>query len=103
MLGVLNLLYEKPYTFPDLAGFSVKNSILEGYVGSYSSPDLPLKIQISVDKGKLSAQATGQGAFPMEAKSETEFVFAPAGIKLIFAHNTFELNQGGKKYVYTKQ
>ena len=103
MLGILNLLYEKPYTFPDLAGFSVNNSILEGYIGSYSSPDLPLKIQISIEKGKLSAQATGQSAFPLESKSETEFVFTPAGIKLIFGTNTFELNQGGKKYQFTKQ
>jgi CubicO group peptidase (beta-lactamase class C family) len=103
MLGVLNLLYEKPYTFPDLAGITVENKILKNYVGVYSSPNLPLKIQISLEKGKLSAQATGQSSFPLEAKSETEFVFTPAGIQIVFGDKNFELNQGGKNYPFTKE
>lgn len=43
-----------------------------------------MKITITEENGKLLAQATGQSSFPLVAKSETEFVFDTAGIKLIF-------------------
>ena len=103
MIGVLSLYYNKPYSFPDLAGVTVSNTILENYIGTYSSSELPLKIKVAIEKGNLTAQATGQSVIPLEAKSETEFVFIAAGIKMTFSENAFELNQGGNKYTFTKE
>lgn len=103
MIGVLSLYYEKPYTFPDLKGFTVTKEQLEKYTGNYTSKTLPLKIQVFIKEGKLMAQATGQGAFELTAKSETEFEFAVAGIKMLFAENKFTLKQAGMTYEYQKE
>ena len=103
MIGVLSLFYGKEYTFPDLKGFKVSKESLSKYVGIYSTPTFPMKITITEVNGELLAQATGQGSFPLTAKSETEFVFTPAGIKMTFAENEMTLNQGGMKTVFKKE
>jgi hypothetical protein len=50
----------------------------------------------------LFAQATGQSSFSLSAKSETEFAFLAAGIKIVFAENQLTLKQGAE-YVLTKE
>ena len=102
MIGVLSLFYNKPYTFPDLKGFAVNSETLRKYVGTYSSKAIPIKINVNEVDGSLSAQATGQSAFPLTAKSNTEFVFAAGGIKLVFGDNKFTLKQGGIDYEFIK-
>jgi CubicO group peptidase (beta-lactamase class C family) len=103
MIGVLSLYYDKEYTFPDLSGFAVNKEILSTYTGVYSSPSFPMKITISEKNGELLAQATGQSSFPLTAKSETEFVFLSAGIKIIFAENQLTLKQGLGEYILKKE
>lgn len=103
MIGVLSLYYGMKYEFPDLSGFPVSTTILEGYEGSYSSSILPIKIIVKSENGNLTAQATGQSAFTLTAKSETEFLFDAAMIKMIFSENAFILNQGGMKYEFKKE
>jgi len=103
MIGVLNLYYGMSYAFPDVTGFSVSNAILENYEGTYSSATIPLKITIKIENGLLTAQATGQSAFTLIAKSETEFVFDAAMIKMTFNENSFIMNQGGMKYEFKKE
>jgi len=50
------------------------------------------------------AQATGQRAFPLEAKGGDKFVSTVAGITMQFnpPKNSFTLNQGGATYLFTK-
>ena len=103
MIGVLSLFYNDPYTFPDLKGFAVSREILQKYKGVYSSKVIPLKITVDEVNGELSAQATGQSAFPLTAKSQTEFVFVAGGIKLVFGENRFTLKQGGIDYEFVKE
>lgn len=103
MIGVLSLFYNKPYTFPNLKEFAVNSETLRKYVGTYSSKMIPLKINVNEVDGILSAQATGQSAFPLTAKSETEFVFVVGGIKLVFGENRFTLKQGGIDYEFVKE
>ena len=62
-----------------------------------------MKITISEKNGELLAQATGQSSFPLTAKSETEFVFISAGIKIIFAENQLTLKQGIGEYILKKE
>jgi hypothetical protein len=89
--------------FPDLKGFAVSTETLNKYVGTYSSKMIPLKITVNEVNGALSAQATGQSAFPLTSKSETEFVFDTGGIKLFFGENKFTLNQAGANYEFIKE
>ncbi len=102
MIGVLSLYYEKPYTFPNLKDFAVSKEVLSKYIGTYSSPTFPMKITVTEENGTLFAQATGQSSFPLSAKSETEFVFLAAGIKIVFAENQLTLKQGAE-YVLKKE
>jgi len=103
VIGILSLFYEKPYIFPDLKGFAVKKEVLQHYVGNYASKTMPLKIYVNEVNGELTAQATGQSAFPLTAKSETEFEFTAGKIKIIFGANTFTLKQGETSYEFTKE
>ena len=78
---------------------------LEQYAGLYKTEQLPLDINVFVQQGVIMAQATGQGAFPLTPKSNTKFVFEPAGIEMIFdvKQNTLILNQGGGQFTFQKQ
>lgn len=101
MIGILSIYYKIPYPFPNFD--KIDDSLLQKYVGIYSSSEIPLKITISVKDGELIAQATGQSSFPLTPKSETEFVFQTAGIEMIFDENKFTLKQGGQKFKFTKE
>jgi D-alanyl-D-alanine carboxypeptidase len=61
---------------------------------------------VTKDGNVLNAQATGQGAFPLDATSTPDkFIFEPAGIVMEFkpVDNIFTLKQGGGEFVFTKE
>lgn len=103
MIGILSIYYKLPYRFPNLKTVTVAPEILKGYEGTYASPGVPLKINIKYTDGVLMAQATGQGAFPLNPASETEFNFNPAGINIIFKDNGFTIYQGGTETEFKKE
>ncbi|SFQ12021.1 serine hydrolase domain-containing protein [Flavobacterium akiainvivens] len=103
LIGILNCYYELPYTFPDLKTVAVDAAILQGYTGTYACAGFPLKVTIMYEHGEFLAQATGQGAFPLDAISNTEFKFDAAQIKITFKDNTFILDQAGRKNEFTKE
>lgn len=103
MIGILSIYYGKDYKFPDLTEFKVSEAALKSYVGKYSAADFPLKIAISAENGKLIAQADGQSAFPLEAKSETRFEFKGAGIVLEFSSGKMNLKQAGMNVDFSKE
>ncbi|AWA29510.1 D-alanyl-D-alanine carboxypeptidase [Flavobacterium magnum] len=99
----LSAFYGKAFEFPEVKNISIDEKILRNYVGTYATPTVPLKLTIAYEDGTLTAQATGQGAFPLEARSETEFIFDQAGIKITFGENTMVLDQGGMKFDFKKE
>ena len=101
MIGILSIYYKMPFPFPNFD--KIDNTVLQKYVGTYASKDIPLKINISVKDGELIAQATGQSSFPLTPKSETEFIFQTAGIEMDFEENQFTLKQAGQKFKFTKE
>ncbi|EKT3963947.1 beta-lactamase family protein [Flavobacterium psychrophilum] len=103
MMGILSIYYKMPYQFPNLTTFEVPKDKLASYQGIYASAQLPIKITIKIDKGELTAQGTGQNSFALNPISETEFVFDPAGIKLIFDTKSMTLKQGAGQYLFTKE
>ena len=101
IIGILSIYYKMPFPFPKF--MKMDKAELAKFTGTYASKEIPIKITIAEKNGELSAQATGQGAFPLTFKEETTFVFAAAGIEMVFGENSFILNQGGMKYNFTKE
>ncbi|MDQ0593171.1 D-alanyl-D-alanine carboxypeptidase [Chryseobacterium ginsenosidimutans] len=95
----------KDFEMPSFKTLEISENELQKYVGIYSSKDIPLKINIFIKDKKLMAQATGQGAFPLEATSNTSFKFDTAKIVIDFypAKNQFVIIQGGTKNTFTKE
>lgn len=101
MIGILSIYYKIPFPFPNFE--KINAELISKYSGTYSSKDIPLKINIFEKNGELLAQATGQSSFPLTLKDERTFIFAQAGIEIIFDENTFILHQGGGKFNFTKE
>ena len=107
LIGLLSCYFDKPYKIPDFKTVALAADKLSAYEGEYTSEQLPLVITVKQDNGKLTAQATGQPSFPLDAVSETEFRFDQAGIVMIFNLQAngnvdgFTLKQG-RDFVYTK-
>lgn len=107
LIGLLSCYFDKPYKIPDFKTISIPAEKLTAYEGEYTSEQLPLVITIKLDGDKITAQATGQPAFPLETISETEFRFSQAGVVMIFNKTVsgevdgFTLKQGGE-FVYKK-
>lgn len=101
MIGILSIYYKIPFPFPNFD--KIDDTVLQKYVGTYASKDIPLKINISVKNGELIAQATGQSSFPLTPKSDTEFIFQTAGIEIDFEENQLVLKQGGQKFKFIKE
>ncbi|KAA3638704.1 MAG: serine hydrolase [Proteobacteria bacterium] len=83
----------------------VDEALLQSYTGVYASEGFPLDITVSLKGGQLQAQATGQGAFPLTAKSETEFTFAAANITMVFNadNQTMSFTQMGRSFEMKKK
>ena len=101
MIGILSIYYKIPFPFPSFE--KINPELIAKYSGTYASKDIPLKITIFEKEGELLAQATGQTSFPLTLKDEKTFIFAQAGIEIIFEDNSFILNQGGGKFKFEKE
>ncbi len=101
MIGILSIYYKLPYPFPNFNKLDAE--LIKKYVGDYTSKDIPLEIKVFEKDGNLLAQATGQPSFQLTYSTDTNFVFAQAGIEIEFGNNSFVLKQGGAKFNYTKK
>lgn len=112
LIGVLSIFYNKPFDLPnfDQKPIELSAESLQKYVGLFSSDVLPIQIVINAEGGKITAQATGQAAFPLTPYSNREFRFDQAAIVLLFGgtsdavnYTTFTLKQGGQQFAFKKQ
>jgi D-alanyl-D-alanine carboxypeptidase len=111
VIGILSIYFGMPFDIPDFdkKAIELDANILGEYEGVFSSKEMPLKITLKVNDGKLTAQATGQGAFILTPYSTSEFRFDSAGIVMLFESeagkvdfSTFYLKQGGGNFMFTK-
>ncbi|WP_342646040.1 serine hydrolase domain-containing protein [Mucilaginibacter sp. CSA2-8R] len=104
MIGVLSIAFNKAYTIPNFKPVASSAQELDQYIGIYSSTQIPIKITIGKNETTLTAQATGQSAFSLDAAGNRTFKFDAAGITLIFdpANGQMTLKQGGRTYLLTK-
>lgn len=110
MIGVLSICYDRNYAIPQFQRpVLLPESSLSRYEGIYSSKEFPLKITIKKQGQELTAQATGQSAFPLAAISETEFRFDAAGVVILFTTEAdatvkkLTLQQMGSSYHFEKE
>lgn len=108
LIGVLSIYYNKPFVIPRFYTFDVPQNILTEYSGIYHSSSLNLDFYITLNGNVIMGEAAGQSAFPLEAKSETVFEYAPAAIEITFVRNlsnsveSFVLKQSGMEFSFTK-
>ena len=104
-IAVLSAAYNKPYSIPQFNTYALNAEDLDKYTGVYSSRQFPLKITVSRQGSTLTAQATGQSSFPLQATDKDRFVFNQAGIVMEFDtdNKTMVLKQGGGQYQLMKE
>ena len=104
LIGVLSIYYGLNYSIPTFNTLELKTTDLDKYLGVYSSPQFPLKITITKENTALSAQASGQSPFPLEATEKDKFKFDPAGITFEFNpdKNEMTFKQRGGVFSFTK-
>lgn len=104
-LAVLSAVNGKSYELPTFGNFQVAEDDLNAYAGVYSSSQIGLKITINKNNGRLTAQATGQPSFLLDAVEKNIFRFDQAGVVMEFypQKNTMTLKQGGAEFLFTKE
>lgn len=104
-IAVLSAVFGKPYKIPSFKKVELNAEALTAYTGVYASKQMPLKITVSSNGKSLSAQATGQGAFPLEVTDEHRFEFEQAGVVLIFnpSERSMTLEQHGQTFLFQKE
>ena len=103
-IAVLSAVFDKPYEIPVFSNFEVNHKDLMKLIGSYSSKQIPLIIQVSVENNVLIIQATGQPKISLDAIEKNLFKSEVVGAELEFApdENTFILKQNGAKIKFVK-
>lgn len=110
LIGVLSLTFDHDYTFPVFnKSIMLSGEQLKRYEGIYASTQIPLEIRLKSEGSFLTAQATKQPAFSLEANSETNFRYDKAGLVIDFTETeqgpftSFVLRQAGGEYVFTRK
>ncbi|WP_394773922.1 serine hydrolase domain-containing protein [Flavobacterium sp.] len=101
----LSSYFKKPFAMPAFSDFIVATETLDSYSGTYASLEIPIKIIIAQKNNVMTAQATGQPFFPLEATAINKFKFDAAGVVLEFNNDKKEmiLKQGGQDYLFKKE
>lgn len=82
----------------------VAAEVLSRYAGDYKTDAAPIEISLSGKDGQLLVDIPGQPQFPLKSESDTEFTFAPAGVRVVFnGGGKFTLFQRGKEIVFVKK
>lgn len=100
LIGALKIILGLEYELPEISATITLNSEdLEKYLGTYSSPDLPMKINISRDENTLIAQPTNQPPISLKAVGNDIFKEERLMLKLTFFPNLNKmlLEQGEHK------
>lgn len=117
LIGIMSIYFGKDFELPDLhvdpkdLPIELSTDQLKKYVGVYSSDAFELDITAFIENNRLFAQATGQAALPLNAYSERDFKFEPAGIHAVFSttadggvdHTQFMFYQAGTELLFKRQ
>jgi CubicO group peptidase (beta-lactamase class C family) len=104
-IGMLNSVFNKPFTLPDFRSVAVPVAELDKLKGDYTSKDLPIDITIRHDGKSLIAHPAGQSPLTLDAKSPTNYSEPSAGVDFEFkpAEGKMLVSQGGQTFTYTRK
>ncbi len=109
-IGILSIVFGGEAEMPSFKEAKVAEETLQRYEGVYATKMIPLKIHVRLADGQLTAQATGQSAFPLTPTSDVDFKFPPAGVVISFSESTqgkgfdvLRLLQAGQDIKFEKQ
>lgn len=104
-IALLSSVYNVPIDIPSFKSIDLTSEDLDKYLGVYSSSEIPIKITITKNGKILSAQATGQSSFPLDAPEKNIFIFKQAGVVLEFSSDgkNMHLKQRGGDLSFTKE
>jgi CubicO group peptidase (beta-lactamase class C family) len=102
---VLILLLKAAYGLEFDLPFIPETEDLSSYLGLYSGPDFPLKIDVSLNKNSLFVQATGQGKLLLQANKRNVFSIEGLNLKITFDpdNNKMLLEQNGMTFNLSKE
>ena len=105
MLDALSCFYGKPFEIPSFKTIALSSEELDKYLGVYASSQLPLKITITKNGNKLTAQGTGQQPFGLDAFDKNLFKGINGMIVLEFKPEAGQmvLKQGGATFLFTRE
>lgn len=106
MKGVLSIVFNLKYDLPTFAPLmEVPTEKLETYTGLYSTPTVPITINIFLEDDVLMAQGAGQPSFLPEAIAVNKFKYDAARLTLEFLpeENKMIMVQAGTTYEFTKE
>tara|TARA_R110002072_G_scaffold64203_5_gene159748 strand:- start:87288 stop:88604 length:1317 start_codon:yes stop_codon:yes gene_type:complete len=101
-VAILKDYFKMPITLPIFPKhIKVEQSILNNYIGTYESKDLPIDISFTQENGFLYGQATGQERFPLNAIADNEFEYSQVGVLIKFfpKNKTIKFSQAGNEYL----
>lgn len=101
MIAALSIYFGREYTLPEFKpALTLSPEALDQYLGTYSSPNFPLKVTMTKEDNILVGQASGQPSFHLEAIEENVFQFQPAGLVLEFVpeEELMVLKQAGTEH-----
>jgi D-alanyl-D-alanine carboxypeptidase len=88
--AIVDALAARPVQVPSFAAIELGAEALARFEGVYAFPEIGMNLTIRRDAKQLSAQASGQDAFPLHAISDTTFSHPPSGILIEFRRNAGE-------------
>ena len=105
LIAMLSTYYKRPFSLPDFKTISLKPESLNQYLGTYSCPQLPFMITVAKEGNALTAKATGQPMFKLDAVKPNVFRYDKAGIEMEFftSKSEFVLKQSGGSSVFKRE
>ena len=106
--NVVRAIFNNPFDIPEykqIQSYHIADEDLDKFLGEYSSVQLPLRIYITKNDGKLYGQATGQSSFPLEAIEQYKFRFEEIDVTIEFnpTDKTMVFKQSGMAFNYIKE
>jgi len=103
-IAVLSAVFDKPYEIPTFSSYDYLPKDLKELLGSYSSEEIPLIIEVTMEGSILIIQVTGQPRISLEAVEKNNFKSDIVGVEIEFKpeKNSFILRQNGAKIKFVK-
>lgn len=103
--AMLSIAFNSPFDLPKPNTYKVTSKELQQYIGSYTSDDSPLIIEISSKNNYLLAQPHGQRVYTMEPTEKNKFLHEKTGVTLEFdpEQHQMVMKQGQKAIIFTKK